>query len=68
MLCNRSINWAVDRNLITTEDLGTNSSTSVVKEVLIGGGGEKVVEWRTRTCTICLPHRLGNSFQKISLF
>ena len=30
-------------------------------------GGEKVVERRTRTCATRLPHRLGNSFQKIHL-
>ena len=49
------------------EDLGINSSTSVLEKVLIGGGGKKVVKRRTRTCTIRLPHRLGNSFQKIRL-
>ena len=44
MSCNHSINQAVDRNLITEEDLGTNSSTSVVEEMLIGGRGKKVIE------------------------
>ena len=67
MSCNRNNNRAVDRNLTTVEDLGMNSSTSVVKEVLIGGGEKKVVERRTWTCAIHLPHRLGNSFQKIRL-
>ena len=67
MSCNRNINRVVDRNLTTAEDLGINSSTSVVEEVLIGGEGKKVVERRTRTCAIRLPHRLGNSFQKIRL-
>ena len=67
MPCNRNINWDVDRNLTTVEDLGTNSITSVVEEVLIGGGGKIVVEWGTRTCAIRLPHRLGNSLQKICL-
>ena len=38
MPCNPNINRAVDRNLTTTEDLGTKSITSVVEEVLIGGG------------------------------
>ena len=67
MSCNRKINWAVDRNLTNEEDLVTNSSASMVEEVLIGGGGKKAVERRTRTCAIHLPHRLGNSFQKIRL-
>ena len=44
MPCNRNINWAVDRNLTTTEDLGTNSITNVVEEMLIRGGGKIVVE------------------------
>ena len=67
MLCNHNINRAVDRNLTTAEDLGTNSSTSMVEEVLTRGEGKKVVERKTRTCAIRLPHRLGNSFQKIRL-
>ena len=42
MSCNCNINRAVNRNLTTIEGLGTTSSTSMVEEVLIGGGGEKV--------------------------
>ena len=64
---NRNINRAFDRNLTIVEDLGTNSITSVIEEVLMEERGEKVVERRTRTCVIHLPHRLGNSFQKIRL-
>ena len=59
MSYNRNINRDVDRSLNIEEDLGINSSTSVVEEVLIGGEEKKVVEWRTRTCAIRLPHRLG---------
>ena len=36
--------WAVNRNLTTAEDLGTNSIASVVEEVLIGGGKKVVPE------------------------
>ena len=47
MSYNRNINRAVDRSLTIAEDLATNSSTGVVEEVLIGGGGKKVVERKT---------------------
>lgn len=47
MSCNRNTNGGVDTNLTTAEDLGTNSTTNVGEEVLIGGEGEKVVERRT---------------------
>ena len=64
---NCNINWAVDRNLTTIEDLGTNSIISVVEELLMEERGEKVVERRTQTCAIYLPHKLGNLFQKTRL-
>ena len=67
MSCNCNMNRAVNRNLTIAEDLFANNSTSVVKEVLIGGRGKKVVERRTRTCAIHLPHRFGNLFQKTRL-
>ena len=44
MSFNCNINRAVNRNLTTAEDLGTTSSTSILEEVWIKGGGEKVVE------------------------
>ena len=67
MSCNRKISRADDQNLSTAEDLGTYSITSLVEKVLIEEGGKKVVERRTRTSAIHLPHRLGKSFQNIRL-
>lgn len=61
------MNQIVGRNLTIAEDLGANSGTNVVKEVLIGGGGEKGVERRIGTCAIHLPHRSVNLFQKVRL-
>ena len=45
----------IDTKPTTAEHMGTSSGTSVVEKVLIGGGGEKVVE---RARAIRLPHRL----------
>ena len=39
----------------------------VVEEVLMEGRGKKVLKQRTWTRAICLPHRLGNFFQKVRL-
>ena len=54
--CN--ISRYIDTKPTTAEHMGTSSGTSVVEKVLIGGGGEKVVERRIRTRAIRLPHRL----------
>lgn len=45
--CNRSIDRAVGRNLTAVKGLGTNSSISIVGEVLMGEGGGKVGEPET---------------------
>ena len=41
MLYNRNINWTIDRNLTIIEDLGINSSISVIEEMLIEGEEKK---------------------------
>ena len=60
MSYNHNNNWVVNKNLTVVKELGINNIISVIKEVLIGEKGKKVVEWKTWTCTIYLPHRLGN--------
>ena len=40
------------------KDVGNSSGTSMVKDVLEGRGGEEMVERRTQTRAVRLPHRL----------
>ena len=55
---NRTTNWNINQNHSITEDPSTRNGTNVVEEVLGGEEREKVVERRTRTRTVRLPHRL----------